>query len=99
MTSSRPHALKRRHLCLSNTPITVQRFLQAYKQVVAWIHKNKKAADKILVRENKLSPEAAALNMNHRNILFELPNDDCRNEPVRQANLLARLRFIKQEPN
>lgn len=78
---------------------TVQRFLKAYQQGVAWVNKNKKAAVEILVRENKLSPEAAALTMNRRNILFELPNDEYRKELVRQAKLLARLGLIKQEPN
>ncbi|AFY32754.1 ABC transporter substrate-binding protein [Calothrix sp. PCC 7507] len=80
-------------------PDTIQRFLQAYKQASIWVKDNRQAAVDILVKENKLSPEAAVLTLGRRNIIFETPNEEYRNDLVDQAKRLANLGLIKQEPN
>ena len=77
----------------------VQKFLQAYKQAVTWAKDNRQAAVNILVKENKLSPEAASLTLGRRNLIFEPPNDEYRQELINQSQLFARLGLIKQQPN
>ncbi|MEH1819636.1 MAG: aliphatic sulfonate ABC transporter substrate-binding protein [Nostoc sp.] len=84
---------------IEQNPETIQRFLQAYKQALTWVQDNRQAAVDILVKENKLSPEAAALTLGRRNLLFEPPNQEYRQELVTQSQLLARLGLIKQQPN
>lgn len=77
----------------------MQKFLQAYKQAVTWAKDNRQAAVDILVKENKLSPEAASLILGRRNLIFEPPNDEYRQELINQSQLFARLGLIKQQPN
>ncbi|OUL34994.1 aliphatic sulfonate ABC transporter substrate-binding protein [Nostoc sp. T09] len=78
---------------------TIQKFLQAYKQAISWAKDNRQAAVDILVKENKLSPQAAALTLGRRNLIFEPPNDEYRQELINQSQLLTRLGLIKQQPN
>lgn len=73
--------------------------MQAYKQAVTWAKDNRQPAIDILVKGNKLSPEAAGLTLGRRNLIFEPPNDEYCRESINQSQLLARLRLIKQQPN
>ena len=84
---------------IEKNPEVVQKFLQAYKQAVTWAKDNRQAAVNILVKENKLSPEAASLTLGRRNLIFEPPNDEYRQELINQSQLFARLGLIKQQPN
>jgi sulfonate transport system substrate-binding protein len=84
---------------MEQNPEAVQKFLQAYKQAITWAKDNRQAAIDILVKENKLSPEAASLTLGRRNLIFEPPNDEYRQEPINQSQLLARLGLIKKLPN
>ncbi|MCP6757982.1 MAG: ABC transporter substrate-binding protein [Fischerella sp. CENA71] len=77
----------------------VQKFLEAYKGAITWAKDNRQPAVDILVKENKLSPEAAGLTLGRRNLIFEPPNDEYRQELINQSQLLARLGLIKQQPN
>jgi len=84
---------------MEQNPEAVQKFLQAYKQAITWAKDNRQAAIDILVKENKLSPEAASLTLGRRNLIFEPPNDEYRQELINQSQLLARLGLIKKLPN
>lgn len=84
---------------IEKNPETIQKFLQAYKQAINWAKDNRQAAVDILVKENKLSKEAAALTLGRRNLIFEVPNDEYRQELINQSQLLTRLGLIKQQPN
>ena len=84
---------------IEKNPEVVEKFLQAYKQAVTWAKDNRQAAVNILVKENKLSPEAASLTLGRRNLIFEPPNDEYRQELINQSQLFARLGLIKQQPN
>ncbi len=84
---------------IEKNPEVVQKFLQAYKQALTWAKDNRQAAVNILVKENKLSPEAASLTLGRRNLIFESPNDEYRQELINQSQLFARLGLIKQQPN
>ncbi|MBH8578115.1 aliphatic sulfonate ABC transporter substrate-binding protein [Nostocaceae cyanobacterium CENA369] len=84
---------------IENNPETIQKFLQAYKQAIFWAKDNRQAAVDILVKENKLSKQAAALTLGRRNLIFESPNDEYRQELINQSQLLTRLGLIEQQPN
>lgn len=84
---------------IEKNPMAVQKFLQAYKQALTWARENRQAAVNILVKENKLSPQAASLTLSRRNLIFEPPNDEYRQELINQSQLLFRLGLIKQQPN
>ncbi|WP_242063059.1 aliphatic sulfonate ABC transporter substrate-binding protein [Nostoc sp. FACHB-145] len=84
---------------IEKNPEAVQKFLEAYKQALTWARENRQAAVNILVKENKLSPEAASLTLSRRNLIFEPPNDEYRQELINQSQLLFRLGLIKQQPN
>ncbi len=84
---------------IKKNPEVVQKFLQAYKEAVTWVKDNRQQAINILVKENKLSQQAAALTLSRRNLIFEPPNDEYRQELIHQSQLLARLGLIKQQPN
>jgi sulfonate transport system substrate-binding protein len=84
---------------IEQNPDTVRRFLKAYQQAVNWVKQNRQKAVEILVRENKLAPEAAALTLSRRNILLQPPNQEYRTDLANQAKLLVRLGLIKQEPD
>ncbi|MEH2150309.1 aliphatic sulfonate ABC transporter substrate-binding protein [Nostoc sp.] len=84
---------------IEKNPEVVQKFLKAYKQAITWAKDNRQAAVNILVKENKLSPEAASLTLGRRNLIFEPPNDEYRQELINQSQLFARLGLIKQQPN
>lgn len=84
---------------IEKNPEAVQKFLQAYKQALTWAKDNRQAAVNILVKENKLSPEAASLTLGRRNLIFEPPNDEYRQELINQSQFLTRLGLIKQQPN
>ncbi|MBD2339931.1 aliphatic sulfonate ABC transporter substrate-binding protein [Calothrix sp. FACHB-156] len=84
---------------IEKNPETIQKFLQAYKQAISWAKDNRQAAVDILVKENKLSPQAADLTLGRRNLIFEVPNDEYRQELINQSQLLTRLGLIKQQPN
>ncbi|MBD2214958.1 hypothetical protein H6G27_34715 [Nostoc linckia FACHB-104] len=92
------YALREQKL-LEKNPETIQKFLQAYKQAISWAKDNRQAAVDILVKENKLSPQAADLTLGRRNLIFEVPNDEYRQELINQSQLLTRLGLIKQQPN
>ncbi|BAY24017.1 hypothetical protein NIES2100_38100 [Calothrix sp. NIES-2100] len=42
---------------------------------------------------------SAASTLGRRNIIFEAPNDEYRQELIKQSQLLTRLGLIKQQPN
>jgi sulfonate transport system substrate-binding protein len=83
---------------LDQYPDTVKQFLSAYKESVAWVNANRAAAAEILVQQNKLSPEAAKLTLDRRNIVLEAPNQTFREDMDYQTNLLLQLQLIKKQP-
>ncbi len=84
---------------IEENPEVVQKFLQAYKQAITWAKNNRQPAVDILVKQNKLSPEAADLTLSRRNLIFEPPNNEYRQELIEQSQLLTRLGLIEQQPN
>lgn len=84
---------------IEENPEVVQKFLQAYKQAITWAKNNRQPAVDILVKQNKLSPEAADLTFSRRNLILEPPNNEYRQELLKQSQLLTRLGLIEQQPN
>lgn len=84
---------------LDQYPDTVQQFLKSYQEAVNWVNANREAARDILVKENKLVPEAAQLTLSRRNILLKAPNDEYRKDGEAQSKLFVRLKLAKQEIN
>jgi len=84
---------------LSKYPETIKRFIQSYKQALAYVKAHQSASVNLFVQENKLSSQVAELTFNRRNYLISTPTPDFLADAEQQSQILKQFGYLKVVPD